>query len=137
MGFLHTPEASVADNPLDFLVHEKHLALPLYPQFGLEANIYYVPPIHVPLPYLEQMFGPRAQEAVAGYKSALADPEVVGLIELFGSTDRIMSKFKVTGGEAVGYDAAGTEVARVPLKEPVVVRAPYDAALGVERRSIT
>ena len=137
MGFLHTPEASVPDNPLDFLVHEKHLALPLYPQFGLEANIYYVPPIHVPLPYLEQIFGPRAQEAVANYKAAWSDPEVVGLIELFGSTDRIMNSFKLIGDEAVGYNASGAEVVRVPLKEPVHLRAAYDAALQVERRSIT
>ena len=137
MGFLHTPEASVPDNPLDFLVHEKKLALPLYPQFGLEANIYYVPPVHVPLPYLEQMFGPGAGAAVAAYRAAWSDPEVVGLIELFGATDRIMTKFRLIGDEAVGYADGGAEVARVPLKEPVHIRTAFDSTLSVARKTIT
>ncbi|MFN3966597.1 MAG: 4Fe-4S dicluster domain-containing protein, partial [Endomicrobiia bacterium] len=29
------------DNPIDYLVHIKKIALPLYPQFGTEPNVYY------------------------------------------------------------------------------------------------
>jgi nitrate reductase beta subunit len=47
-GWIHFPDQVVPDNPVDFLVHVRKVALPLYPQFGLNVNIYYIPPIHVP-----------------------------------------------------------------------------------------
>lgn len=136
-GFLHVPEESEADNPLDFLVHEKKLAAPLYPQLGLEPNVYYIPPIHVPADPLVQLFGPRAPGAIDAYRAAKDDPELVGLIQLFGSTDRIMERFKLQGDYAIGYDRDGKEVARTPLYEPQVVRNPFDPALGVPRLNIT
>lgn len=46
------------DNPINFLVREREIALPLYPQFGTEPNGFYIPPRWVPRNYLKQMFGP-------------------------------------------------------------------------------
>ena len=56
-GYLSTPDKARKDNPIDYLVHERKLALPLYPQFGTEPNSYYIPPIHAPLPYLGRCSG--------------------------------------------------------------------------------
>jgi nitrate reductase beta subunit len=137
MGFLNLPENADPTNPLDFLVHEKKLALPLYPQFGLEGNIYYIPPVHVPPAFLRQMFGPGAESAINAYRAAVNDPEVIGLIQLFGSTDRIVTRFEMQGDEAVGFDRDGVVVARAPLEEPFHVRPEYDTALAVPRKTIT
>jgi nitrate reductase / nitrite oxidoreductase, beta subunit len=136
-GFINPPEQSRPDNPVDFLVHEKGLACPLYPQLGLEPNVYYIPPIHVPDEPLVQIFGPTAPRAVKAYRAAQDDPEVLGLIQLFGSTDRTIDRFRISGDDAVGYDADGKEVARTPLYEPQVVRDPFDPALGLPRLNIT
>ena len=67
-------------------MHVRKVALPLFPQLGLEPNVYYVPPLHAPVPFLEQMFGPGVHEALATYKKAATDPDLAGLLALFGST---------------------------------------------------
>jgi nitrate reductase / nitrite oxidoreductase, beta subunit len=87
-GWVHLPDKADSDNPVDFLVHERKVALPLYPQFGLQMNIYYVPPIHVPPKYLLQMFGPGVEQAIDTYKNARDDPELLGVLVLSGSTDQ-------------------------------------------------
>lgn len=48
------------DAPLYFLIRERKVALPLYPQFGTEPNGFYIPPRWVPRNYLMQMFGAPA-----------------------------------------------------------------------------
>jgi nitrate reductase beta subunit len=69
MGFINPPWNARADNPIDYLVHKKQgIALPYYPQLGLEPNIYYIPPIHADREYLRQMFGPRVDEAIERYQ---------------------------------------------------------------------
>ncbi len=136
-GFINPPDSARADNPMDFLVHEKGLAHPLFPQLGLEPNVYSVPPIHVPKPVIAQMFGPRAVKAVEVYRNAKDDPEIIGLIQLFGATDRTLHRFKIQGDEAIGYDEDDAEVARVPMYEPQIVRDLTDPALGVPRMNIT
>lgn len=125
-GFISTPEKADKDNPMDYLIHYRKLALPLYPQFGLEPNIYFIPPVHVPLAYLEQMFGPHASAAVATYKQIPDDNALKGLLVLFGSMEKILHSFKVTDDRAFGYDAAGNEVVSVPITEPFFVREFYD-----------
>jgi len=42
-------------NPLHYLIRQRQVALPLYPQFGTEPNGYYIPPRWVPRSYLIQM----------------------------------------------------------------------------------
>jgi nitrate reductase beta subunit len=110
----------VPDNPVHYLVHEAKVALPLYPQFGTEPNIYYIPPRWAPRPYLEQMFGPGVEEAIERYTNP--SPELLGVLQLFGTTQIVISTYKVTDKEAIGYDEAGNELVRVPIDEPVYIR---------------
>ncbi len=129
------------DNPIDYLVRVKKVALPLYPQFGTEPNVYYIPPIHVPEKFLIQLFGPGAKKAVEIYKNAKDDIKLLGLLMLFGATNKIIHSFKVEGdidrGHCIGYDDKGNEIVRVPLKEPVIIREEYDRERNVTRFSIT
>ncbi|MBI4863923.1 MAG: dehydrogenase [Candidatus Riflebacteria bacterium] len=135
-SFVSTPDKAREDNPVDYLVHVRKLALPLFPQFGLEPNVYYIPPIHVPEPFLVQMFGPGAGAAVKAYREARQDPIVAGLLTLFGSTQRVLWRFKVENGFAHGYDEKGTQVVRVPVTEPTVVRTAFDETLRIARWNI-
>lgn len=140
-GFISTWNKPREDNPIDYLVHIKRVALPLYPQFGTEPNVYYIPPINVPGEFNRQLFGPGAQHAVELYKKAHEDLKLVGLSMLMGATDEIISSYKVTGdiedGYCSGYNDKGQEIVRVPSKEPVIVREEYDAERAVYRVSIT
>ncbi|MCA9519378.1 MAG: 4Fe-4S dicluster domain-containing protein [Myxococcales bacterium] len=140
-SFKGSPTAPKADNPIDYLVHIKKIALPLYPQYGLEPNVYYIPPIHVPETFLKQMFGPGAMAAVEAYRNAKNDPTLSGLLTLFGCTDRIVHSFKVQGdiksGTCSGYDEHGKELVSVPITEPITVRKPYDPQRKVFRLSVT
>jgi nitrate reductase beta subunit len=136
-GFVHVPEKADPENPVDYLVHVRKVALPLFPQFGLEPNVYYVPPLHAPVPFLEQMFGPGVQAALKTYRNAHNDPDLAGLIALFGSTERIIHKFKRRGETMFGYDDKGTEIVQVPIKEPVQVLTGFDPRRGVAPANVT
>src|SRR5690606_17070011 len=74
VGFLED-----AGGPIDKLVHQWKVALPLHPEFGTEPNVYYVPPLlppgfdaegrfseepRVPTEYLRYLFGPAVDEAL-------------------------------------------------------------------------
>jgi nitrate reductase beta subunit len=139
MGFLSKPNEVKSQVPMDFLVHVRKLALPLYPQFGLEGNIYYIPPVNVPREYLRQMFGPGVDQAVEAYLKGKDDPELLGLLHLFGDTKEIIETFKVFPGsqEAAGYDRKGREIVRVPFTEPDYLRPFYDAERQVYRHNIS
>lgn len=136
-GFMSRWDSPREENPLDYLILIKKIALPLYPQFGTEPNVYYIPPIHVPTSFNTQLFGPGAPAAVEMYRNATNDPKLIGLLMLFGSTPRIMDSFAVEGGHCIGYDEKKTEVVRVPIKEPVVIRKAYDQERDVYRISVT
>lgn len=135
MGFVNPPWKAREDNPVDYLVHKMGLALPYYPQLGLEPNIYYIPPIHANREYLTQMFGPNVDDAIARYRKLQADPVAQGLLVLMGSTDRIMHSFKVKDGIASGYDEKGDEIVSVPVTEPMFERSAFDSKLGVVRNN--
>jgi nitrate reductase beta subunit len=138
-GFLSTREDPRDDNPLDYIVRIRKLALPLYPQHGTGPNVYYVPPVHVPTEFLAQLFGPGAgiDRAKALYREAAKDEKLLAAMMLFGSTNRIVARYAVEGKTAVGYDAEGEEIARVPFTEPVYLRDHYDAKRGVYRHNTT
>jgi len=136
-GWIHPPQEADPANPVDFLVHVRKVAKPLYPQFGLQMNIYYVPPVHVPVPFLSQLFGPGVEEAIATYQRAKDDPELLGVLLLMGATDKWIERFRVANGQAMGYDAQGNEIVRVPLKEPIFIRPVFDAQRAVYRHNIT
>jgi nitrate reductase / nitrite oxidoreductase, beta subunit len=136
-GYVGTPQTAREDNPLDYLVHVTKVAKPLYPQFGLEPNVFYIPPIHVPPPYLTQMFGWGVAEAIATYKRAKDDERLLGALLLFGSTPWIVDRYTVKDGKAVGYDDKGQEIVRVPLREPIMLRPVYDDRHDALRTNIT
>ncbi len=118
-------------------MHVRKIALPLFPQFGLEPNVYYIPPLHAPEPFLEQMFGPGVHEALKTYRNAANDPELAGLISLFGSTEQIIHRFKRRGETMYGYDDKGSEIVQVPIREPVQVLTAFDARRGVAPANVT
>jgi nitrate reductase beta subunit len=132
-GFVSPPDKAAADNPIDYLVHVRKVALPLFPQFGLEPNVYYIPPIHAPAAFLQQMFGPGAQAAIQTYRKAPDDPDLAGLLGLFGSTERVVPRWSRQDDWVIGSDDSGAEIARVPLKEPVYIREAFDAQRQVAR----
>jgi len=132
-GWLSRPEQARADNPIDYLVHVRKVALPLFPQFGLEPNVYYIPPIHVPLPFLHQMFGPGVNHAIQTYRAAPTDPDLAGLLALFGCTEQVVPRWRRRGDLVIGMDEGKKELLRVPMREPVHILPAHDAKYGVTR----
>lgn len=135
MGFVSPPWTARADNPIDYLIHKKQIALPYYPQLGVEPNIYYIPPVHADRDYLEQMFGPNVHQAIESYKALKEDPVTQGVLVMMGSTDRIIHKFKVEDGQASGFDDKGAEVVKVPVTEPLYQRSAFDVKIGTIRNN--
>jgi nitrate reductase beta subunit len=135
MGFINPPWAARDDNPIDYLVHKKGLALPYYPQLGLEPNLYYIPPIHADREYLTQMFGPNVESAIKAYQGIAKDKTTQALLVLIGSTDRIIYRFALEKDMAVGFNEVGAEIVRVPLTEPVVDRPAWDERVGAVRNN--
>jgi nitrate reductase / nitrite oxidoreductase, beta subunit len=129
--FISPPDKADPRNPADFLVHFRKVALPLYPQLGLEPNVYYIPPVHVPVDFSTQLFGPGVEKAIETYANAKDDPELLGCLMLFGSTEKIIHRFEVKGDVAYAYDRKGAEIVSVPLKEPTFVR---DASYPTEAK---
>jgi len=132
-GWISQPDKAQPDNPVDWLVHIKGIALPLFPQFGLEPNVYYIPPVHVPLPFLRQVFGPRVDDALAAYRQAPDDPDLAGLLALFGSTPKVVPRWKRQGDSILTLDDRGKEIVGVPMREPVYIREAFDAKYQVAR----
>ncbi len=136
-GWISKPSEARKDNPIDYLVHIKKVALPLMPQLGLEPNIYYIPPIHVPEPFLLQMFGPGAVEAVKTYRQAQeGGTELGALINLMGCTTSVVSSFKAEGDKVSAFGDDGKTLVTVPVREPVMIRKAYDEKHGVPRMNI-
>jgi nitrate reductase / nitrite oxidoreductase, beta subunit len=136
-GFISPPDKAREDNPLDYLIHVARIAKPMYPQFGLEPNVYYIPPVHVPQPYLRQMFGHGVEQATALYRRASEDKTLLGVLLLFGATSEIIERYQVTASSAIGYNRHGAELVRVPFVEPIHVREAYDARHDAYRTNVT
>jgi len=136
--------ANVPDNPLHYLIRERKVALPLYPQFGTEPNGYYIPPRWVPRNFLAQMFGPGVEQAIEQY--ACPDRELLAVMQLFRITQQIIFRFKIEQGPKVGefevtlptgkrvtqeifndtilgYNKFDREVARVTIEETTYERS--------------
>ncbi|MCR4300073.1 MAG: 4Fe-4S dicluster domain-containing protein [Sulfuricaulis sp.] len=131
------------DNPINYLVREREIALPLYPQFGTEPNGYYIPPRWVPRGYLVQMFGPGVEKAIEQYSNP--DRELLAVLQLFRATQKVIFKFKIDKGKKVaeientlpsgkkavqeifndtviGYNKQGQEIVRITVEEPTFER---------------
>jgi len=74
VGYLNDPEG-----PIYKLVHTWKVAIPLHPEYGLEPNVFYVPPLspealdaqgrptgeeRIPMAFLENLFGPEVKDAL-------------------------------------------------------------------------
>ncbi len=126
-------------NPLYYMIRERQVALPLYPQFGTQPNGYYIPPRWVPRGYLEQMFGPGVNASIEQY--SCPDRELLAVLQLFRTTQQIIFRFEIKKGRKVaevpvtlpsgevktqeifndtiiGYNKFDEEVARVTVEEP-------------------
>ncbi|MCU0233241.1 MAG: dehydrogenase [Thermoanaerobaculales bacterium] len=136
-GFLTTRGEPRPDNPLDYIVKIRKLALPLYPQHGTGPNVYYIPPVHVPNGFLEQLFGPGVEAAKTMYRKLADDRQLLGALLLSGASQRIITRFEVKGDEVLGWAENGDEVARVPFTEPVYIRKHYDEVHNVYRHNTT
>jgi hypothetical protein len=66
------------------------------------------------------MLGPGVEQAIARYRKP--SRTLLGVLTLAGSCREIVTRYEVTREEAIGYDADGMEVTRVPLEEEVIVR---------------
>lgn len=126
------------NNPLYYLIHVARVALPLYPQFGTEPNGYYIPPRWVPIPYLEQMFGPDVEAAIARYRNP--DRELLAVLQLFRRSNQIIDRYEIEEGPKVyeterfgekfemfndtiiGFNRAGEEIIRTQVEEPMFIR---------------
>lgn len=136
--------ATDAGNPLFFLIRERKVALPLYPQFGTEPNGFYIPPRWVPRDYLLQMFGPGVEAAIEQY--VCPDRELLAVLQLFRAQRSILFRFVIEKGPklteipvrmpsgqtkvqeifndtVIGFNKADKEVIRVRIDEPVFERA--------------
>jgi nitrate reductase / nitrite oxidoreductase, beta subunit len=132
-----------ATNPLYFLIRERKVALPLYPQFGTEPNGYYIPPRWVPRSYLTQMFGPGVDHAIEEY--SCPDRELLAVLQLFRAQRQIVFRYEIQKGPKVaeipitmpngkqkvqtlyndtviGYNKRNEECVRVTIEEPTFER---------------
>ncbi len=131
------------DNPLYVAVHQEKVALPLYPQFGTDPNIFYIPPRWVPRPYLRQMFGPGVERAIDNYVCPSRD--LMAILQLFRAQRQIIYKYRIKRGPklyeeeitlssgasktlqvfddtVIGYNKRGKECVRVTVEEPIYER---------------
>jgi nitrate reductase beta subunit len=83
------------------------------------------------------MFGPNVDAALETYRNAPKDKDLAGLLTLFGSTERIVSRWKRVDEQVMGFDENGKEIVRVPLREPAQIRQAFDTARGVARTNIS
>ncbi len=127
-------------HPLYYLIQVEKVALPLYPQFGTEPNIYYIPPRWAPRAYLRQMFGPGVDQAIARYTAP--SRQLLAVLQLFRTTQRMIMRFEIKEGPliyetqvdgkpwqmyndtVIGFDAKGREVTRLSVVEPIHQRPP-------------
>jgi nitrate reductase beta subunit len=130
-------------NPLYFLIRERQVALPLYPQFGTEPNGFYIPPRWVPRDYLTQMFGPGVDHAIEQY--SCPDRKLLAVLQLFRAQQQILFRFEIHEGPkiaeipvtmpsgeervqelfndtVIGFNKAGAEVVRITVQEPTFER---------------
>ena len=126
------------DNSQYYLIRDRKVALPLYPQLGTEPNGYYIPSRHVPRAYSQQMFGPGVDHSIDQYM--VPDRDLLGILQLFRTTQRIIfkwkrepgpkkfetnihgKKFEMYNDTVIGFNRKGKEVIRVTVEEPFYVR---------------
>ena len=102
-----SPRTPDPDNPIDYLVHVRKVALPLFPQFGLEPNVYYIPPMHAPARSCGRCSArawTRRSTRTARRRTTRTWPACSGL---FGSTERVVPRWKRQGEMVIGLEEEG------------------------------
>ena len=135
--------AKDTENPLYWIVQKEKVALPLYPQFGTEPNMFYIPPRWAPRAYLIQMFGPGVEQAIDKYTAP--SRELMAILQLFRAQQEVIYKFKIKKGPriydkeitlsdgsktildiyndtVIGYNEKGKECVRTTVEEPMYER---------------
>jgi nitrate reductase beta subunit len=125
-------------NPLYYLIRVAKVALPLYPEFGTEPNIYYIPPRWVPRQHLKQMFGPGVDHAIEAY--SVPDRELLAVMQLFRRSQIIVYRYEIEPGPklyetnirgkkfemyddtVIAFDKNNHEIFRTKVEEPFQVR---------------
>jgi nitrate reductase beta subunit len=133
-------------HPLYYIIQKEKIALPLYPQFGTEPNIYYIPPRWAPRPYLKQMFGPGVDDAIARYTAP--SRELLAVLQLFRTTQKMIFRYEIEEGPLVletevngkpwqmyndtviGFDEKDREAVRLSVVEPVHERPAEDGRMN-------
>jgi nitrate reductase beta subunit len=131
------------ENPLYWMVQKEKVALPLYPQFGTEPNIFYIPPRWAPRNYLTQMFGPGVDAAINRYTAP--SRKLMAILQLFRAQREVIYKYKIKKGPkiyekkvtlsdgskknldiyndtVIGYNEKGKECVRTTVEEPMYER---------------
>jgi nitrate reductase beta subunit len=132
------------ENPLYWMIQKEKVALPLYPQFGTEPNIFYIPPRWAPRAYLIQMFGPGVEQAIDRYTAP--SRELMAILQLFRAQREVIYKYQIKKGPkiyekkvtlsdgsqtgldiyndtVIGYNEKGKECLRTTVEEPMYERA--------------
>ncbi|WP_335999205.1 4Fe-4S dicluster domain-containing protein [Halorientalis halophila] len=124
-------------SPINYLVKsDEKIALPLYPQFGTQPQVFYMPPYHVPPEFLTQMFTPNTEEkrndwpgstyreSIEIVQQRVRNPshEVLGILQLFGATTRLIETYTVKETHVKGYDPSGEKVVDIPIEESLEIR---------------
>ncbi|MBX9950230.1 MAG: dehydrogenase [Candidatus Obscuribacterales bacterium] len=128
-------------SPIHYLVHKAKVALPLYPQFGTEPQIYYIPPRWVNTKFLAMMFGnydeAKIKHAVKTYMNARHDVELLGVLQLFGTTQQIIGSYEIINrgnpkeAKVRAFDLKGQELFVVPIYPKVEVHLTRDEQLNI------
>ena len=131
------------ENPLYWMIQKEKVALPIYPQFGTEPNIFYIPPRWVPRAYLTQMFGPGVEQAIDRYTAP--SRELMAILQLFRAQREVIYKYQIKKGPiiyekkvtlsdgsqrglhiyndtVIGYNDKGKECVRTTVEEPMYER---------------
>jgi nitrate reductase / nitrite oxidoreductase, beta subunit len=119
-----------ADNPIDYLVHVRKIALPLFPQFGSSRTS-----TTSRRSTRRRRSWTRCSARRRGRDQAVprSRRRPAGLLALFGSTEKVVPRWARRGDTIVGMEENGAEIVRVPLREPVQVRSKLDIKLQVVR----
>ncbi len=97
----------------------------------------------ISLPYLEQLFGPGAEQAVERYRTP--DRELLAVLQLYRRSNQIISRYEIKEGPKVyeaqrdgkkyemyddtviAFNRSGKEIFRTQVEEPVHVRPAKQA----------
>ena len=96
MGFINPPWRARDDNPIDYLIHKKQIALcPTIRSWGSSPTSTTSRRFTRTASICGRCSGPLVDGAIERYKELESDPVAQGLLCLMGSTDRIMHRFTV------------------------------------------